>query len=369
MGFDVGFGRQALGRHRVFKSAAAPKATQVPYLSVVVPCYNERCILDALLQRLLTVCSNTARSFEIVFVDDGSVDGTLPHILAWAAADPRIGVVRLARNFGHQEALLAGLRAARGERVLTLDADLQDPPELLPAMMAKMDAGAELVFGQRIRRPGESWLKRATAALFYRALSRWSRTPIPLDVGDFRLVSRRALRTFLRQPQMPGFLRGGFAWMGYRQEMVPYVRPVRQAGASHYAWQDMLTLALSGLVGFSQAPTHILGSMAWICSALACGGVGVGLSLAWMHGPRVQMLDVGLLMLGGVSGLLAWMCVVWMVMVAYLDRMMCRLQGLHTHVVEDFYPPGKIFRGEAPVPLRQVSRAGKVGTKRRRFRY
>ena len=188
-----------------------------PEISVVLPCFNELPNLPELRRRLVAVLEATGRTFEILFVDDGSRDGSFEAMAAFAAEDPRLRALRLSRNFGHQMALTAGVDRARGRLVAVMDADLQDPPELLAEMLAKADEGYEVVYAQRTAREGESAFKRATAHLFYRLMRRWTNVDIPVDTGDFRLLGPRAVAAFRSLRERHRFIRGMTAWVGFRQ--------------------------------------------------------------------------------------------------------------------------------------------------------
>jgi dolichol-phosphate mannosyltransferase len=193
-------------------------------------------------------------TYEIVLVDDGSRDRTWELMQELAAANPHVVCMKLSRNHGHQLALTAGLSACRGKRVLILDADLQDPPELLPKMMELMDQGAEVVYGQRRQRAGESRRKLVTAALFYRLINRLTDVRIPRDTGDFRLISRRVLDVFLAMPERQRFVRGMIAWLGFRQVAVLYDRDARYAGETKYPFKKMVRLAIDAVTSFSTRP-------------------------------------------------------------------------------------------------------------------
>ena len=227
-------------------------------LSVVVPCFNEAPGLAELHRRVCEACEPLVGSrFELVLVNDGSTDATWEVIGRLGGADPRVVGLDLSRNFGHQLALSAGLEFARGERVLVLDADLQDPPELLGAMMAKMDDGADVVFGVRERREGETVFKRASASLFYRVLEGLAETPIPRDTGDFRLMNRRVCAALQAMPERQRFVRGMVAWLGFRQVPLPYVRQQRFAGESGYPLGKMIAFALDAITSFSVNPLRL----------------------------------------------------------------------------------------------------------------
>lgn len=223
------------------------------YLSIVVPCMNEEESIPLLVDRLAKVIEGHD-SAEIILVDDGSTDGTWAAIEAAHVKVPQVRGVMLSANRGHQVALTAGLEAARGERVFMLDADLQDPPEILADMMTLMDQGYDVVYGRRTERQGESLFKKATAFLFYRFLNSLSDIPIPKDTGDFRLVSRRVLNSILEMPEQARFIRGMFAWAGFRQIGLEYVREPRVTGETKYPFRAMLRLATDALTGFSIRP-------------------------------------------------------------------------------------------------------------------
>lgn len=226
-----------------------------PRLSVVIPCYNEEEVLGELERRVTQVCGDVVgNDYELVLVNDGSRDRTWELIEEMGRRHPQIVGLDLARNFGHQLALTAGLRFARGERVLILDADLQDPPELLHDMMGHMDAGANVVFGQRIERSGESAFKKVSAKWFYRVLRGISQIDIPMDTGDFRLIDRKVLDIFLAMPEQYRFVRGMITWIGLNQVGLPYHRAARFAGKTKYPLGNMLLFAVDAMTGFSIAP-------------------------------------------------------------------------------------------------------------------
>ncbi|WP_375403155.1 glycosyltransferase family 2 protein [uncultured Sphingomonas sp.] len=229
---------------------------QRPALSVVIPCYNEAACLELLHARVsASARAAVGESYEILLIDDGSSDDSWAVMRTLAARDPRLVAVNLSRNHGHQLALTAGLDLCAGAQVLIIDADLQDPPELLGEMRRTMaEQEADVVYAVRRRREGETLFKRATAALFYRLLDRMTDTPIPLDTGDFRLMSRRALDALLAMPEQARFIRGMVAWIGFRQVPLAYDRASRHAGATNYPLGRMIRLAFDAVTGFSTAP-------------------------------------------------------------------------------------------------------------------
>ena len=222
-------------------------------LSIVVPCFNEQACLGQLHDRLSAAAASAAGSdYELILVNDGSRDGSWQAMRQMAASDPHVVAVNLSRNHGHQLALTAGLDLSRGESVLIIDADLQDPPELLPAMLDTMRReGADVVYGVRKSRAGETAFKRATAHGFYRLLSRATEVDIPLDAGDFRLMSRRALDALLAMPEQARFIRGMVAWIGFKQVPFAYDRQGRFAGETKYPLRKMMRFAFDGLTSFS----------------------------------------------------------------------------------------------------------------------
>ena len=261
----------------------------MPALSIVVPCYNEEACLGALHGRLTGAAREAVgEDYEIVLVNDGSRDRSWAIMRELAASDPRLVAVNLSRNHGHQLALTAGLDLCRGDKILIIDADLQDPPELLPAMLKTMrDEDADVVFGVRKSRAGETAFKRATAHGFYRLLSRATEVDIPLDAGDFRLMSRRALDALLAMPEQARFIRGMVAWIGFRQVPFAYDRAERLAGETKYPLSKMIRFALDALTGFSSAPLKLASHVGL---ALSVGSVLLiaYIAYAWAVGRSIQ---------------------------------------------------------------------------------
>ena len=261
----------------------------MPRLSIVVPCFNEEACLHALHERLSTSArGSVGDDYEIVLVNDGSRDGSWPIMRDIAAGDSHVVAVNLSRNHGHQLALTAGLDLCRGDTVLIIDADLQDPPELLPQMLDAMRReGADVVYGVRGSRSGETAFKRATAHGFYRLLSRATEVEIPVDAGDFRLMSRRALDALLAMPEQARFIRGMVAWIGFRQVPFVYDRQQRFAGETKYPLKKMMRFALDALTGFSSAPLKLASHVGlW----LSIGSVILILYIAyaWAAGHNIQ---------------------------------------------------------------------------------
>jgi len=257
-----------------------------PRLSWVVPVYNEEDGLGELLRRLkLASVEIVGEDYEIVCVNDGSTDGSLDFLKS--QEQPALVVVDLARNYGHQIALTAGLEAARGARVLIIDADLQDPPELVGPMMALMDDGNDVVYGVRKKRDGENWFKLGTAYAFYRLVSKLSSTPIAPDAGDFRLMSRRAVDNLNSMPERFRFVRGMVGWLGLKQVPIHYDRAERFAGKTHYPLRKMLVLAIDAITSFSILPLRFASLAGAICGLLGILLMGFAL-YAWITGNVVQ---------------------------------------------------------------------------------
>lgn len=257
-------------------------------LSVVVPVYNEEDGIDELLRRVEAACKKQfADDYEIVLVNDGSSDASWETICRHADANERVVGINLSRNHGHQLALAAGLEHIRGELAFVLDADLQDPPELLGAMLDEIRAGADVAYGQRTARAGETAFKRGTATVFYRLLSRMVDVTIPRDSGDFRLMTRRVVEQLKAMPERFRFVRGMVSWIGFKQVAVPYRRDARFAGQTHYPLRKMIALAVDAVTSFSTVPLRFashLGIVFGMLGLLALGWVGWG----WLSGGTVE---------------------------------------------------------------------------------
>lgn len=238
-------------------------------LSIVIPCYNEEDVIMELYRRASAVCRDSiGNSYEFIMINDGSTDATWNIMCELSSFDEHVVAINLSRNHGHQLALSSGLQLCRGERVFIIDADLQDPPELLPKMMERMNQGYEVVFGQRIKRKGETLFKKASAYVFYRLLNRMVDIEIPRDTGDFRLMSRRAVDILNSMPEHHRFIRGMVSWIGLPQDALLYERSPRFAGETKYPLSKMIRFALDAITGFSVRPLRIA-SYLGICFSLA----------------------------------------------------------------------------------------------------
>jgi glycosyltransferase involved in cell wall biosynthesis len=247
---------------------------EAPYYSFVLPIYNEQETLPELYARLSAMLETLDGTSELIFVDDGSVDESHQLLLQLQAQDPRVQLIRLARNFGHQIAISAGIDRACGEAVVIMDADLQDPPEIVPELIRRWKEGYEVVYAVREQRQGDPWFKRLTAAAFYRLLHRLSDTDVPVDVGDFRLIDRRAADAFRSLPERNRYVRGMFAWIGFRQTGVKFVRDERFAGSPKYSYRKSLKLAVDGMISFSTAPLQFTLNLGFLI-AIATFLVGI----------------------------------------------------------------------------------------------
>jgi dolichol-phosphate mannosyltransferase len=272
-------------------------------LSVVVPVFNEEENIPELYRRLRAVLPQVVQEWEILFVDDGSRDRSWELIRTLAAQDPRVRGLRFSRNFGHQMAFAAGLDHARGQAVVIMDADLQDPPELIPELVAKHREGYEVVYAVRVARHGETAFKKLTAKLFYRLLARITAVQIPLDTGDFRLMGPRAVEAFRRLPERHRFTRGLVAWLGFPQTGVPYERAPRHAGTTKYPLRKMLRFALDAITSFSHLPLQLATWLGFVVSAFAFFYILVVLALkvAGISWPGYTSLMAAILFLGGVQ--------------------------------------------------------------------
>jgi len=278
-------------------------STSQPELSVVVPAYNEEASIVALYERLVACLTPVVAGLEILFVDDGSVDATWARIAELAARDPRVRGLRFARNFGHQAALTAGVDAVRGRAVAIIDADLQDPPEVIVEMVERWREGYEVVYGQRQEREGETAFKRATAALFYRLLRRITSVDIPVDTGDFRLMGPRAVAAFRALPERNRFIRGLVSWIGFPQVAVRYRRHARHAGETKYPLKKMLRFALDGITSFSFLPLRLATWLGFAVSLLAFLYIAVVVLLKLLHVSWLGYTSImaSILFIGGVQ--------------------------------------------------------------------
>ena len=319
------------------RAAAAATIAALPALSLVVPCYDEEDVLEQFCARATAAMEGTGEPFEIVLVNDGSRDGTLALMMALQAADPRIAVVNLSRNFGKEIALTAGLDHARcTEAVVVIDADLQDPPEVIPALLAAARQGFDVAYAQRSIRHGESWMKRTTAAGFYRVMQRLGgRVQLPRDTGDFRLMSRRALDSLLALREQHRFMKGLFAWVGFPSVAVPYERAPRAAGTTKWNWWKLWNLSLEGITSFTVGPLKIASYLGVAVAFFAALYIVQLLVRTLFFGNPVAgfpSLMAAVLFLGGVQMMMLG------IIGEYLGRIFNETKGRPLYIVERHLP-------------------------------
>jgi polyisoprenyl-phosphate glycosyltransferase len=310
-------------------------STATPLVSIAVPCYNEAEAIQAFYEGITEVFRALPQvRFEVVLVDDGSGDGTLEKLTALVDRDGRFRVVELSRNFGKEAALTAAIDHARGDAVIPMDVDLQDPPELIRNLIAEWQRGADVVLARRVNRRSDSFLKRRTAAMFYRLHNRLSPTKIPEDVGDFRLLDRVAVDALARLPERQRFMKGLFAWVGFRTATIDYTRQVRAAGTTKFSGWRLWNLAIEGVTSFSAAPLKV-----WTY----VGGVGALVTLAYAAFIVVRTLVRGVDVPGYASLLVAVLFVGSLQLIGigvlgeYIGRIYMESKGRPTYLIRRRY--------------------------------
>ena len=308
-------------------------------ISVVVPAFNEEEGLEEFHRRISAVLNQINLTAEIVYVNDGSSDRTLPIIQGLQQFDPRVTLVDLSRNFGKETALTAGLDYAKGDAVVVIDADLQDPPELIPEMISHWQNGCDVVYARRFRREGETWLKKLTAAGFYRIMHRLGSVAVPQDTGDFRLLSRRAVDAICRMRETHRFMKGLFAWIGYRQKEIIYARDARHAGATKWNYWRLWNFALEGITSFTVAPLKIATYMgtAIAIGAFSYGGFIIGKTIFLGRDmPGYASIMAVVLFLGGIQLLALG------VLGEYIGRMFNEVKQRPLYLVQSYVPAKEI---------------------------
>ncbi len=308
-------------------------------LSVVIPVYNEVDVLPEFYRRMADVARGVDGQVELIFVDDGSIDGSLQILHDLSAVDPRVAVLELSRNFGKEIAMTAGLDHARGDAVVVIDADLQDPPELIPEMISHWRDGYDVVYAKRTARVGESFLKKSTAYLFYRVIGSLSRVSIPRDTGDYRLLSRRAVDAVIELREQHRFMKGLFAWIGFAQKEVSYQRQIRHDGTTKWNMRSLWIFAMEGITSFTILPLKIASYIGFLT---ALGAFIFGLYMivdTLLFGNPVQgypSLMVVMLFLGGVQLMAIG------VIGEYLGRMFDETKGRPLYLLKDYRPAKSI---------------------------
>jgi glycosyltransferase involved in cell wall biosynthesis len=337
-------------------SAALPR----PAISVVVPAYNEQEVLPAFQARIIPVMEQIGLPFEIVYVNDGSRDGTLEIMLGMQATDPRVAVVNLSRNFGKEIALTAGLdHAAGSEAVVVIDADLQDPPEVIPDLVAAWRRGFDIAYAQRRIREGETWAKKATAAAFYRVMQKiGGRIQLPPNTGDFRLMSRRSLDALLSLREQHRFMKGLFAWVGFPSVPVLYDRAPRAAGTTKWNYWKLWNLSLEGITSFTVGPLKIatyLGFATAVFAAIFAIQLVIRTILFGNPVAGYPSLLAVVLFFGGVQLMTLG------IIGEYLGRVFNETKGRPLYIVERHLPSGEDYRQAISVPT-GVQRVAEPGT-------
>jgi len=307
-------------------------AAEAVELSIVAPVHNEGRGLDEFFARLLPVLERLAMTYEIVCIDDGSTDDSLERLLAFRARIPALRVISLSRNFGKDVALSAGLDHAAGAAVVPIDSDLQDPPELIERMVAKWREGYDVVYATRSRRDGEGLIKRATARYFYRVFDRITDIPIPRDTGDFRLIDRRVADVLVRLPERTRFMKGLFAWVGFRQAAIAFDRPPRNSGTSKWSYWRLWNFALDAITSFSSLPLKVWSYLGLVISmfaflyALFLAGLKI---ISGIDVPGYASIMVAVLFFGGVQ------LITLGIIGEYLARMYNEVKGRPLYLVRD----------------------------------
>ncbi len=309
-------------------------------LTFVLPAYNEQDNIAPFHQALTSVLEGPLAAYEaeMIFVDDGSADETLPRLKALAMRDKRVRVISFSRNFGHQAALTAGMVKARGDAIVTMDCDLQDPPDLIPKLVEKWEQGCRIVYARRAERH-DSFLKKWTAALYYRLLSRVAELRIPRQVGDFRLVDRVALDNLLRLDEHARYLRGMVAWLGFKHDFVDYDRPERQAGQTHYSLVKMVRLAMDGVLNFSFMPLRIAFWIGFLSLLAAVAFLGYMLWDNLVRGvpyPLYKWLTVMVFGFMGSQFMFLW------IIGEYIGRIYNDVRRRPLYVIQEEFGPGGI---------------------------
>src|SRR5690606_8193661 len=238
-------------------------------LSIIIPIYNEEKIIPELYQRLTNAAKEITSDYELIFINDGSKDRSILELINLSQQDSKVYFINFSRNFGHQIAVTAGIDYCKGDAVVIIDGDLQDPPELIPEMYRKHQEGYEVVYAQREKRAGETYFKKITAQLFYRTLKKLTSVDIPLDTGDFRLIDRKIVEALKNMPEQNKFLRGQIAWLGFNQTSIVFNRDKRKYGKSGYPLSKMIKFALDGITGFSDKPLEYVSRLGFIISGLS----------------------------------------------------------------------------------------------------
>jgi glycosyltransferase involved in cell wall biosynthesis len=308
-----------------------------PFISLVVPVFNEQEVIDLFLERTSQALDDAGLDYEFVFVNDGSSDQTLPMLILLSAENRRVRVIDLSRNFGKEAALTAGIHHVRGDALVPIDVDLQDPPELIPRFVEKWREGYDVVYGVRTRRDEDSWGKRMTAGGFYQIFNRLSQTHIPDNAGDFRLIDRRVVEVLKQLPERNRFMKGLFSWVGFRAASVSYERPARAAGQTKWNLLKLWNFALDGIVSFSTAPLRVWSYIGVIISLLSFIYAVIAVMKVLLFGvdvPGYASLLVVVLFLGGIQ------LISLGIIGEYLGRLFLETKARPVYVIDRVYEDG-----------------------------
>jgi glycosyltransferase involved in cell wall biosynthesis len=306
-------------------------------ISVIIPAYNEADVLEESHRRLTSTIDHIPYEFEVIYVNDGSTDATNGIIHSLHKSDTRVALVNLSRNFGKEVALTAGLEHAKGDAVIVIDADLQDPPELIPELIERMQQGYDVVYATRRKRLGETWLKKTTAALFYRLMLSISRVQLPRDTGDFRILSRRAVDAITQFREHHRFMKGLFAWIGFRQTSISYDRDPRYGGETKWNYWQLWNFALEGITSFTVAPLKISTYLGILTAAGAFVYGAIIIMKTLIFGadlPGYPSLMVVILFLGGIQ------LIALGIIGEYLGRTFNESKNRPLYFVDEYLPSG-----------------------------
>jgi len=308
-----------------------------PVVSLVVPVYNEQEVVEAFIDKTKEVMNAAGLNYEMVFVNDGSTDETLPILISLSSVDPRIRVIDLSRNFGKEAALTAGIHHIDGDVLVPIDVDLQDPPELIAEFVDKWREGYDVVYGVRVKRDEDSWSKRVTAGGFYGVFNRLSPTNIPPNAGDFRLMDKRVVEILKQLPERNRFMKGLFSWVGFRAVGVPYERPARVAGQTKWNLRKLWNFALDGIVSFSTAPLRVwsyLGVVVSLISFLYALFIITRVLIFGIDVPGYASLLVVMLFLGGIQ------LISLGIIGEYLGRLFLETKARPVYIIDGVYEGG-----------------------------
>ncbi|MDI3537303.1 MAG: polyisoprenyl-phosphate glycosyltransferase [Eubacteriaceae bacterium] len=272
--------------------------------SIVVPLYNEELVIDEMYKRITAIMDQTGETYELVWVNDGSKDATREMAEALCRKDSRIELINFSRNFGHQQAITAGMEAAKGDAIVVIDADLQDPPELILSMIEKWKEGYDVVYAKRSKREGESFFKKLTAKTFYRFLDHLTSVEIPKDTGDFRLIDRKVCDALNALPEKNRYVRGLISWLGFKQTAVEFVRQERFDGETKYTLKKMIKLAFDGITSFSFKPITcftLIGGVILTAGLIAFLADGISIGLGFIEFSGITMIAIMMMILFGIT--------------------------------------------------------------------